>query len=215
MLSSSVKNMEISVFHLNIRSLNKNHVNLFTFLQLLNIQFDVIVLSEIWNYNLDFYHTLFKDYTFYYDTPPMSKVGGVCVFVNKVWNCNVVNNEYKLALHDQFAVENVWLEITKSVGKHKSKYIVGEIYRHPNSNINLFTDLLENTLCKIRQTSMACVIAGDINIDFSKYSDHVCTTDYVDTLLASNVYRLLSCLHGLLLHPHQSLVICITLKERM
>jgi len=60
MLSSSVKNMDISVFHLNIRSLNKNHVNLFTFLQLLNIQFDIIVLSEIWNYNLDFYHTLLR-----------------------------------------------------------------------------------------------------------------------------------------------------------
>jgi len=56
---------------------------------------------------------------------------------------------------------------------------------------------------------MGCVIVGDNNIDLSKYSEHVCTTDYVDTLLASNFYRLLSCLHGLLLHPHQSLIIIL------
>ena len=214
-MSSSVKNMEISVFHLNIQSLNKNHVNLFTFLQLLNIQFDVIVLSEIWNYNLNFCHTLFKDYTFYYDTPPVSKVGGVGVFVNNVWNCNVINNEYKLALHDEVAVESVWLEITKSVGKRQSKYIVGGIYRHPNSNINLFTDLLENTLCKIRQTSTACVIAGDINTDFSKYSDHVCTTNYVDTLLASNFLPVIVMPSRITSTSASVIDLCITSKERM
>ena len=34
-----------SVFHINIRSLNKHH------LSLLNLKFDCICLTEIWNYN--------------------------------------------------------------------------------------------------------------------------------------------------------------------
>jgi len=47
--------ISISVFHVNIRSLNSNHRKLCQFLQLLARQFDVIVLSEIWRSNIDFY----------------------------------------------------------------------------------------------------------------------------------------------------------------
>ena len=43
-----VDNLEISVIHLNIRSLNKNCSELHNFLHLLDLDFDVIVLSEIW-----------------------------------------------------------------------------------------------------------------------------------------------------------------------
>ena len=44
-----------SVFHLNIRSLNKYHNDLIIHLSMLNMKFDVICLSEVWKYNLEFY----------------------------------------------------------------------------------------------------------------------------------------------------------------
>ena len=48
-------NTRFSLFHLNIRSLNKHHNDLVIYLSLLNNKFDAICLSEIWNYTLESY----------------------------------------------------------------------------------------------------------------------------------------------------------------
>ncbi len=54
----SFKNINISlsqylkVYHMNIRSLNKNHDALTNLLSFLEFGFDVIILSELWIYNL-------------------------------------------------------------------------------------------------------------------------------------------------------------------
>ena len=47
-------NLVLSVCHLNIRSLNANHGKLQQLLLSINLQFDLIILSEIWRYNIDF-----------------------------------------------------------------------------------------------------------------------------------------------------------------
>ena len=59
-----VKKTASSLELINISSLNKNRTRLIHFLQSLDT-FDVIVLSEIWNYNLDFHHNIFSDYREY------------------------------------------------------------------------------------------------------------------------------------------------------
>ena len=57
--------VELSVIHLNIlRSLNCNHSALCQFLDLLILQFDVIILSEIWPTNIDFYLNILPGYFF-------------------------------------------------------------------------------------------------------------------------------------------------------
>ena len=73
----------ISIFHLNIRSLNANHAKLFELLTLLDFKFDVIVLSEVWSFNITMYATLFKDYNFYYNLPKFSSIGGIGIYVHK------------------------------------------------------------------------------------------------------------------------------------
>ena len=57
--------VDISLFHLNIRSLNANHRGLCQYLEMLSLDFDVIVLSEIWSNNVDYYHSILPGYTFY------------------------------------------------------------------------------------------------------------------------------------------------------
>ena len=57
--------LEISKIHLNIRSLNKNCSELYHFLHLLDHDFDVVVLSEIWSYNISFYRNLLPNYTLF------------------------------------------------------------------------------------------------------------------------------------------------------
>ena len=85
-------NIDISVFHMNIRSLNKNHTSLYAYLMSLDIHFDVLVLSEIWNYNLEFYQNVFHGYTFHYVAPKGTNVGGVGVYVKDVFDCTVLDD---------------------------------------------------------------------------------------------------------------------------
>jgi len=47
--------ISLSAFHVNIGSLNSSHSKLCQFLQLLCINFDIIVLTEIWNSHISFY----------------------------------------------------------------------------------------------------------------------------------------------------------------
>ena len=75
--NNGCNNIKLSVFHINIRSLNKNYHELYSFLLSLNIEFDVLVLSEIWSNNLEFFSNIFAGYSFYYDSPQTSSVGGV------------------------------------------------------------------------------------------------------------------------------------------
>jgi hypothetical protein len=74
-------NVELALFHLNVRSLNSPHCSLCRFLQLLDIEFDVLILSEIWTYNIEFYHNILPGFTFYYDLPVDSKAGGIGIFI--------------------------------------------------------------------------------------------------------------------------------------
>ena len=131
--SKDVRNIELSIFHLNIRSLNRNHRGLIHLLQLIDHNFDVIVLSEIWKYNLEFYRSILKSYIFYYVEPQNSNVGGVGMFIKNKFNCVELNN-FNLPSTSTAMVESLWLELTCD----SKKYIVGAIYRHPNKNIRDF-----------------------------------------------------------------------------
>ena len=69
---------KFSIFQMNIRSLNKHHKELVTHhLPLLNMKFDCICLSEVWNYNLEFYRNIFQNYVSYFEPPKGTNIGGI------------------------------------------------------------------------------------------------------------------------------------------
>jgi len=182
--SSNLRNsMELTLIHLNIRSLNKNCMELYNFLQLINLDFDLIVLSEIWSCNVSMYHTLFAGYTFYYDLPMSSNVGGVGIYVKNTLNHGLLDN-LNIASAPDCMIENVWLDISKN----SKRYIIGGIYRHPGQNVEIFTDLFERQLDKLNKMKLPCLIAGDINIDLMKYGTHHVTNNHVENLLLHNFY---------------------------
>jgi len=51
-LNTNTNIIDFSLFHINIHSLNKNNDELCQFLHTVNHDFDVLVLSEIWSYNV-------------------------------------------------------------------------------------------------------------------------------------------------------------------
>ena len=178
-----VDNTEISLFHLNIHSLNKNCSELYSFLQLIDTSFDIIVLSEIWSYNIDHYRNLFADYTFYYDLCQTSCVGGVGIYVkNRLVHKQL--DALKISGTDECKVENVWLEVSTA----HQKFIVGGVYRHPGQCVDKFASLFEGVLESVKKTKLPCLIAGDFNIDLMKYGIHTATNNYVDNLLLQNFF---------------------------
>lgn len=180
--ASDVQNrMNLSIFHFNVRSLNKNCNELYTFLFSLDVNFDVLVISEIWSVNLELFRNAFPGNSFYYDAPGSGIVGGVGVFVRNCYSCNVIDT-LKVINSDYNRVENIWIEISNST----SKYIIGAFYRHPNHDIHDFTLLLENSLCSVSRRDVPCFVAGDFNIDLCNYKTHTATTEYVDMLLLNN-----------------------------
>ena len=48
-------------------------------------------------------------------------------------------------------------------------YIVGGVYRHPGYNIKTFCTNLENSVEHVNKSNIPCIIAGDFNIDLTKY----------------------------------------------
>ena len=180
------KNIEISILHLNIRSLNSKVREFCTLINILDIDFDVIVLSEIWAYNLEFYKNILKNYCLYFDLPNSSSIGGVGMFV-KTSICPKLRNEFKLPTSSTVKCESLFVEITKN----KNKTIVGGIYRHPNQNIDSFTNLLNVTLEKISKSRLPVFLCGDMNICLLKSENNTHTDNYLNNLLLHNCLPLI------------------------
>ena len=65
--------------------------------------------------------------------------------------------------------------------KLDEKYIVGCIYRHPNTNIDHFSSALTQSVCKIRE-QIPLILGGNLNTDLSRFS-HPKIKAYLDTLV--------------------------------
>ena len=122
-------NNNLSIFHINIRSLNANHDKLCAVLSCCSFKFNVFVFSEVWSTNILFLCSIFDDYEFFYDLPIHMKAGGVGIFVKR--DCNpILRNEFKSSNNGCSTFEHIWIEITIN----NNKYYVGGYYRHPNTS---------------------------------------------------------------------------------
>ena len=113
--------------------------------------------------NINFYHNILKGYTFYYELPKKTHIGGIGVFISNDFS-HLERKEFKIPTSDANLVENIWYEIAKN-GK---KYVIGDIYRDPNQNVQNFTANMDVVLAKLSCQALPCVIAGDLNIDLCK-----------------------------------------------
>ena len=174
----------ISMFHINIRSLNANHSKLLQLMITLDFNFDAIILSEVWAYNISMYKNLFPNYNFIYALPGNSSIGGIGAFIH---NSFAVTERDDLKLNcatSDNAAESLFIELSKN----SYHCIIGCIYRHPNSNISKFTNCLESILQApaILRCTIDCFLIGDLNIDALKYDAHNDTSKFLDMLICYN-----------------------------
>jgi hypothetical protein len=139
------KNLNLSIFHINIRSLNCNHDKLVSVLEACSIKFHILILSEIWSSNIHYYSNLLgSKYNFFYDLPLASKTGGVGIYAKCDLNPKLRNDLKSCINSSNF--ENIWLETEID----KTKYYVAGYYRHPNTSIKDFRDNLTLSLDKVK-----------------------------------------------------------------
>jgi hypothetical protein len=116
------KHIELSVIHLNIRSLHCNYRELCQFLQWLVIKFDVIALSEIWSTNIDFYCNILPGYSLHYHLPYDSHIGGIRMFISNSIDYQELTG-YPVHNLPSNRIEDLWFEMNKN----NKKYIIGGI----------------------------------------------------------------------------------------
>ena len=104
---------KFSIFHVNIRSLNKHLKELVTYLSLLNMKFDCIWSSEVWNCNLEFYRNNFQNYVSCFEPPKGTYIGGVAIFIKRDLKVNNETRDYLIESSETIKVENLWYEINK------------------------------------------------------------------------------------------------------
>ena len=144
-VSSSLESLDhtFSLFHCNIRSLSANFDNLITLLSEVKISFNIIGISEtkiiadkdpVLNIQIPNYH--------FVSQPSSQTAGGVGFYVG-----NELEFHSRLDLSSTTEdFECLWIEIHCS---NQTNFVCSVIYRHPNSNIENFTDYLTSCIEKI------------------------------------------------------------------
>jgi len=75
-----------------------------------------------------------------------------------------------------YGCENIWLEI---LGK-RQKIIIGIVYRHPQYNIDEFSQLLSETITKIAKNNYAYYVLDYININLLNATNDSRIQQYID-----------------------------------
>ena len=176
---------DLSILHTNIRSLSLHHDELVSLTDLSKKSFDIIGVSEMWHSvqnpivtNIDI-----EGYKFY-KTKSLSQNGGVGLYV-KTSLISTPCNELSFKCKE---FETIWVEIEV---KDKKNLFFCCAYRHPNSDIDIFTAHFESLLPNL--INKRVFIMGDFNINLLNYDSHIPTNDFTNTLFTNNF---LPCIHN-------------------
>ena len=173
------KKNELFLLHLNMRSLQKNFDNLCNFLSKLPSKPHVISISETKIKDKPLLYVSIPGYTFLHNNS-LSNAGGVGVYVADIFQLEELT--FKATIH---GCENIWIKIT--CPNSEINYVVGTVYRHPNSNYNAFCEYLNEILTDLNISKKYFFVLGDMNIDLStdSYSTSSKANNYLN-MLTSN-----------------------------
>ena len=186
-LKNSHHRSALKVIHINISSIAKHDNELSSYLEYLNINYGIIMLTETRETTVDIINMYFPNYDIFIKNPNSPK-GGACILTakNMFKNIQVVHDEpFNLGNKcncDQCEINNIWITLEAN----NKNMLIGCIYRHPKSPsaIPHFTANL-NELMKNINDNTTTIIAGDFNIDLiDSQNTHV--EQYVDTILQNS-----------------------------
>jgi len=136
---------KFSLLHVNIRRLTKNLEKLEELLAGIRTLPDIIAITETRLKNSMSFGFRLQGYSIeYHDSP--TNAGGVSLFVKDRLVYHVENK----FMVDTPGCENLWLQFDTN---KSNTFVIGVVYRHPNSNYEDFRDKLDLTITKLSATS--------------------------------------------------------------
>ena len=169
---------DFSLFHMNTRSLSLDFDELLSTLATLKINFDVIGVSETWNSfeNPIKTNVEIPGYS-YFPSQSHSQNGGVALYVKSGLSPTLRPDLGKGSAD----FETVWVEVENKKGKN---YLFCCTYRHPNTNLDSFSEYLQEILSSPAVSNKQTFILGDFNVNLLNYNSHTPTTNYVNSLFS-------------------------------
>ena len=110
--------------------------------------------------------------------PSYLNAGGVDFYISNNLDFNILSDFTKST--DDF--EALWIEV-QNIGQ--PNLLCGIVYRHPNGNLNNFTEYLSATIDKVNCSSKFCTVMGDFNLDLLQVNSPKETDDFLNSLGSS------------------------------
>ena len=170
-----ISNNSFSVAHLNIRSIPANFSAFLSFIDSLDHCFIVIGLSETWLNPSNVSTYGIRGYTHVYRTKCTSRGGGVSLFVSEKLVYSEMTDYCMMNDH----IESLFVKISNN----GMVFVIGIVYRPPNSNVVQFTETLNDILTQV--SHMPCYIMGDYNIDLLKHELHQPTEKFLEAMFSN------------------------------
>ena len=172
----------LSVFHMNISSLNAHFDELTAVLDLLNFNFSFIGLTETRiKKSINITTPLaINGYSFEH-TPTESSCGGALLYISTKLNYKPRND---LLIYKPLHLESIFIEV---IFPKKSNLIVGCIYRHPCMSIDEFNDIISPVLHRMSTENKTIILLGDFNIDLIKCSTDESSSEFLNLVSSYNL----------------------------
>ncbi len=177
---------DILILHHNIRSMNKNFGELMGLLLNIDIDFDIIALTEIGQVNCENVANLLRELINLREINPLR----ILEELVSVENHLIMNERFDLKLetdNDNIKVENAWFKITNPITH--DKFIVAVIYRHPiytKAAYNVFSKELEKSFDIMSKEIIKCIICCDINVNGLKIETDINVNSFFNMTLSNN-----------------------------
>ena len=180
--------LSFSLCHINMRSLKANMDDFENYMNMLNIKFSIIGVTETWlnDATRDLY--VWDDYELI-ERHRLNKIGGgIGSFVK-----TGVSFKYRddLTIFGDHC-ESLFIEIDKSVFGSGRDLLIAVIYRPPNNDIKLFIDVLKDVLEKVQLENKLLYLMADYKINLLNVDSHSLTVDFNDTMYSSGLVPLIT-----------------------
>ena len=165
----------LSIMHVNIRSISANGDELVAYLETLILKFDIICLTETWLNDDNFIDNIFTGYIGYHSMRQNRRGGGVSIYVN---------NEFVSKELHEFSCNLDHIEIVfADVIQNNKHFIIGSCYRPPSqSNYSNFISSFFQKVSFLNSQSDDLIICGDFNLDLLKIQTINNVSDFYDNV---------------------------------
>jgi hypothetical protein len=183
-IKEKIQCIDLSLFHLNIRSMPKNFDKLIPLLTQSLLKYSIIALTESWlkPQNADVYNL--PDYSHEYITRTSRNGGGISLFIKD-------NITYKLRedlTHIDESLEMIWIEIEKDSINSTANLLFGTIYRVPGTDPTHFNTKLNEVLTIVDRENKQCTHVGYYNLNLLNSSNHIPTNEFADINFSHTLY---------------------------